>query len=142
MGVQAGRSTATSRSAPNRSGRSTSRRGSRISGICSSRLIGTASGTRPPTRGPWRYSKYRLLLFLLTGDPISVRVTESSIEGIQPGDDPRALSQVALDASGLIHTLNVLEGIAAEGKEWIRHQRRRADERLAELTATVRDLID
>ena len=145
-------------------------------------------------RGPWRYSRYRLLLFLLTddgvrqvnidldfegaeacgtqrlnyrfdavaavridgvatqqqtfeltlvnGDPISVRVTESSAETIQPGEDPVTLSKVALDASGLIHTLNVMEGIAAEGKEWIRHQRRRADERLADLTKTIRDLID
>ncbi|MEU4773950.1 hypothetical protein [Micromonospora sp. NPDC023644] len=144
-------------------------------------------------RGPWRYSRYRLLLFLLTDDgvrqvnidldfeegvahgtqrlnyrfdtvaavridgvatqqqtfeltlvngaPIRVRVTESSTDGIQPGEDPGALSRVALDASGLLHTLNVLEGIAAEGKQWIRHQRRRADERLSEVTATVAGLI-
>ncbi|MEV4625339.1 hypothetical protein AB0J90_03470 [Micromonospora sp. NPDC049523] len=145
-------------------------------------------------RGPWRYSKYRLLLFLLTddgvrqvnfdldfedgssrrtqrlnyrfdavaavridgvttqrqtfeltlvnGDPISVPVTESGNDELQPGEDPWILSQVALDASGLNHTLIVLEGIAAEGKEWIRHQRRRADDRLADLTVAVRDLID
>lgn len=145
-------------------------------------------------RGPWRYSRYRLLLFLLTndgvrqvdidldfekgssterqrlnyrfdavtavridgvasqrqtfeltlvnGEPISVRVTESSTDGIQPGEDPQTLSEVALDASGLKHTLNVLEGIAAEGKEWIRQQRRQADERLVDLTATIRGLID
>ncbi|MDT0529777.1 hypothetical protein RM555_12340 [Micromonospora sp. DSM 115977] len=144
-------------------------------------------------RGPWRYSRYRLLLFLLTadgvrqvnidldfeesvargtqrlnyrfdtvaavridgvatqqqtfeltlvnGDPIRVRVTESSTDGIQPGEDPGVLSRVALDASGLLHTLNVLEGIAAEGKQWIRHQHRRADERLSEVTATVTGLI-
>ncbi|MER5338467.1 hypothetical protein [Micromonospora sp. NPDC002717] len=118
-------------------------------------------------RGPWRYSRYRLLLFLLTDDgvrqvdidldfeagtwrgtqrlnyrfdavaavridgvaarhqtfelmlvngaPIRVRVAESMDEGIQPGEDVQALSQVTLDASGLTHTLTVLEGIAAEG---------------------------
>ncbi|GAB3152902.1 hypothetical protein GCM10027290_44640 [Micromonospora sonneratiae] len=145
-------------------------------------------------KGPWRYSSYRLLLFLLTDDgvrqvnidldfqdcsfhftqrlnyrfeavaavridgvasqqqifeltlvngaPINVRVTESGTEEIQPGEDPWSLSRVALDASGLLHTLNVMEGIAAEGKEWIRHQRRRADERLGELTATVNGLIN
>lgn len=145
-------------------------------------------------RGPWRYSRYRLLLFLLTedgvrqvhveldfenatsrctqrlnyrfdavaavridgvetqqqtlelslvnGEPIRVRVTEASTEQIQPGEDPWALSRIAVDASGLVHTLNILEGIAAEGKEWIRHQRQRADERLAELTTTIRKLID
>ncbi|MEO3929315.1 hypothetical protein ABGB07_36505 [Micromonosporaceae bacterium B7E4] len=144
--------------------------------------------------GPWRYSSYRLLLFLLTddgvrqvdidldfekcsanrtqrlnyrfdavaavrvhgtgeqqqtfeltlvnGEPISVRVTESHTEDSRQDEDPEMLSQVTLDASGLPRTLNVLEGIAAEGKEWIRHQRRRADERLADLTATVRNLID
>lgn len=144
-------------------------------------------------RGPWRYSRYRLLLFLLTddgvrqvdidldfqnasasrtqrlnyrfdavaavriqgvtgqrqtfeltlvnGEPISVPVTDSSAE-TPSGEDPRTLSQVTLDASGLVHTLNVLEGIAAEGKAWIRHQRRRADERLVEVAATVRGLLD
>lgn len=143
-------------------------------------------------RGPWRYSKYRLLLFLLTddgvrqvdidldfqkasasrtqrlnyrfeavaavrihgtasqqqtfeltlvnGEPISVRVAEVDAAS-SSGEDPWTLSQVTMDASGLAHTLNVLEGIAAEGKEWIRHQRRRADERLIDLTATVRGLL-
>ncbi|MER7007692.1 hypothetical protein ABT297_32255 [Dactylosporangium sp. NPDC000555] len=80
-------------------------------------------------------------LILVNGEPISVRVTESSAETLQPGEDPWTLSAVAVDASGLPHTLNVLEGIAAEGKEWIKHQHRRADDRLAELDATVRDLI-
>ncbi|SCE98443.1 hypothetical protein GA0074696_2050 [Micromonospora purpureochromogenes] len=144
--------------------------------------------------GPWRYSRYRLLLFLLTddgvrqvnidldfkdggyrtmqrlnyrfdavaavridgpetqqqtfeltlfnGEPISVRVTESITDGVQPDEDALMLAKVSLDASGLVHTLNVLEGIAAEGKEWVRHQRQRADDRLAGLTATIKDLID
>ncbi|MGX7675611.1 hypothetical protein [Plantactinospora sp. DSM 117369] len=81
-------------------------------------------------------------LTLVNGEPISVRVTESHTEDPRQDEDPEMLSQVTLDASGLPRTLNVLEGIAAEGKEWIRHQRRRADERLADLTATVRNLID
>lgn len=144
-------------------------------------------------RGPWRYTRYRLLLFLLTDDgvrqvdidldverasshetqrlnyrfdavaavrvhglasqqqrfeltlfngaPISVPVTESNAETLTPGEDLWTLSRVSLDASGLTHTLNVLEGIAAEGKEWIRHQHRRADERLGGITATVRGLL-
>jgi hypothetical protein len=49
---------------------------------------------------------------------------------------------VALDASGLPRTLNVLEGIAAEGKEWIKRRRDRADTRLEELTPTIADLLD
>jgi hypothetical protein len=144
--------------------------------------------------GPWRYSRYRLLLFLLTddgvrqvtidldfetadfrtterlnyrfeavaavridgvaaqqqtfeltlfnGEPISVRVTEANAEGSQPGEDPSRLAELALDASGLAHTLHVLEGIAAEGKEWVRHRRRRADERLADLAEILRDLLE
>ncbi|WP_434742233.1 hypothetical protein [Micromonospora sp. SH-82] len=70
-------------------------------------------------------------LTLVNGAPITVDVTESSDENLQPGEDSKTLSDVALDASGLSPTLHVLEGIAAEGKEWIRHQRKRADERLA-----------
>ncbi|MGW4295587.1 hypothetical protein ACWEH1_21405 [Micromonospora chersina] len=144
--------------------------------------------------GPWRYSRYRLLLFLLTddgvrqvnidldfqasaisttqrlnyrfdavaavridgmaeqqqtfeltlfnGEPISVQVAESNAEGIQPDEDPSMLAALSLDASGLMHTLHVLEGIAAEGKEWVRHRRQRADERIADLTGTLRDLLD
>lgn len=148
-------------------------------------------------RGPWRYSKYRLLLFLLTddgvrqvdidldfkagtsrvtqrlnyrfdavaavgvkgvatqqqsfelmlvnGDPISVRVTEPITDDDLPDDsdeDPHKLSQIALDASGITHTLGILEGIAAEGKKWISNQRARTDKRLETLLTNVRDFID
>lgn len=138
--------------------------------------------------GPWRYSKYQMVLFLLTedgvrqltvhvdfesadsriterltyrfdqvtsvrvvgmatqrqtfeltlvnGSPVAMTVTEAAGE-LEPGEDPVKLSQVSLDASGLPHTLNILEGIAAEGKEWVRHQRRRTDQRIADLTQTL-----
>lgn len=144
--------------------------------------------------GPWRYSRYRLLLFLLTddgvrqvdialdfeaatfhptqrlnyrfdavaavridgiaaqrptfeltlfnGEPISVRVAESDTEEIQHREDPTRITELSLDASGLSRTLHVLEGIAAEGKQWVRNQRRRADDRLANLASTLRGLID
>jgi hypothetical protein len=143
--------------------------------------------------GPWRYSCYRLLLFLLTddgvrqvnidldfqagthrvtqrlnyrfdavaavridstaqrqtfeltlvnGDPLSVRVTEANAEGIRPGEDQSRLAELSLDASGLSHTLHILEGIAAEGKEWVKHRRRRADERISDLAKTLRDLTE
>lgn len=126
--------------------------------------------------GPWRYSKYQLLVFLLTpdgvrqiqadvefkdgklrerqrisfgfdavtavtfsvddkyrrtfelglenGQSISVVVTEPSTDMIQAGEDPEALSETALDATSLANTLRVLEGVAAEGKEWIRERGR------------------
>lgn len=144
--------------------------------------------------GPWRYSRYRLLLFMLTddgvrqvnldldfesathrtaqrlnyrfdavaavridglaakrptfeltlfnGEPISVRMTEPDAEVIQHDEDPTRITELSLDASGLSHTLHVLEGIAAEGKEWVRHQRRRADDKLTDLAGTLRGLID
>lgn len=133
-------------------------------------------------QGPWRYSRYRLLLFLLTddgvrqvdvdldletatsritqrlnyrfdavaavridgiatqqqtfeltlvnGEPITVRVNDADIETLQPDEDATTIAEVSLDATGLSHTLHVLEGVAAEGKEWIKHRRRSADERL------------
>jgi hypothetical protein len=144
--------------------------------------------------GPWRYSQYRLLLFLLTddgvrqvdielnfetatsritqrlnyrfeavaavrirgvigqrqtfeltlinGEPISLAVSESDHEAPQHDEDPTKITELSLDASGLSHTLHVLEGIAAEGKEWVRRRRHRADDRLAKLAAAVRRLID
>ncbi|SCE99482.1 hypothetical protein [Micromonospora mirobrigensis] len=145
-------------------------------------------------RGPWRYSRYQLLLFLLTddgvrqvdidldfkavtdqttqrlnyrfdavaavridgiatqrqtfeltlvnGEPLSVRVSDPDSESEPHTDDPTKVTELSLDASGLPHTLHVLEGVAAEGKEWVKHRRRRADARLAKLSKTTRDLID
>lgn len=145
-------------------------------------------------RGPWRYNRYRLLLFLLTddgvrqvnidldfeaatsritqrlnyrfdavaavridgiatqqqtfeltlfnGEPISIRLGEADSKTLKHDEDPTKITELSLDAAGLSHTLHVLEGIAAEGKEWARHQRRRADDRLANLASTVRGLVD
>ena len=143
------------------------------------------------SKGPWRYSRYKLLLFLLTKDGVrQVTVTldfetmdfgdqqrltyqynsvvaahvvdarsgekklsltltnnprdELTITGEWPGmpefgDDDRIASQVSLDASGLERTLHVLEGIAAEGKEWITHENRRERAGLRRLTAAMED---
>lgn len=152
---------------------------------------GSCKRARYPS-GPWRYSRYRLLLFLLTddgvrqvdidldfehstsrttqrlnyrfdavaavrvsgmaarrhtfeltlfnGDPVSVTVAEAHLATVE-GDDQTRITELSLDASGLHQTLHVLEGIAAEGKEWVRHRRRRASERLDDLAGTVRGLI-
>ncbi|MEV4122579.1 hypothetical protein [Micromonospora sp. NPDC049645] len=141
------------------------------------------------SKGPWRYSRYKLLLFLLTKDGVrQVTVTldfetmelgdqqrltyqynsvvaahvvdarngekklsltltnnprdELTITGEWPGmpelgDDDRIASQVSLDASGLDRTLHVLEGIAAEGKEWITHETRREHAGLRRLVAAM-----
>ncbi|MFG2061025.1 hypothetical protein ACGFIK_06350 [Micromonospora sp. NPDC048871] len=145
-------------------------------------------------QGPWRYSRYRLLLFLLTddgvrqanidldfetaashttqrlnyrfdavaavridgiatgqqtfeltlvnGEPISIRVSERDNEALQHDEDATKIAELSLDAAGLNHTLHVLEGVAAEGKEWIKHRRRRADERLTNLAGSLQGLLD
>jgi hypothetical protein len=151
----------------------------------------TASTVRARVRsGPWRYAKYRLLVFLLTtdgvrqltvkldfrkgtfhdrhrtnyryeavaavrvshadndertfelalvnGQEISVQVIGPGMEELQQGENPGAVSEVTLDAAGLYHTLNVLEGIAAEGKEWIGHEHRRGEARTNNLTTALR----
>ncbi|WFE96538.1 hypothetical protein [Micromonospora sp. WMMD987] len=145
-------------------------------------------------QGPWRYSRYRLLLFLLTddgvrqvnidldfeasasrttqrlnyrfdavaavridgiatrqqtfeltlfnGEPISIRVSDPDNGTLQQDESPTKIAELSLDAAGLSHTLHVLEGVAAEGKEWVRHRRDRADERLANLASAIPGLVD
>ncbi|SCL72890.1 hypothetical protein [Micromonospora peucetia] len=145
-------------------------------------------------QGPWRYSRYRLLLFLLTddgvrqasidldfetatprtnqrlnyrfdavaavridgiatqqqtfeltlfnGNPISILVSAPDNESLQDDENPTKIAELSLDAAGLSHTLHVLEGVAAEGKEWVKHRRNRADERLTNIAKTTRRLLD
>jgi hypothetical protein len=120
------------------------------------------------TNGPWRYTHYRLLVFLLTSDGVRQLTTELAFEDAafrrwertnyrydavaavqvsvgdeeanefhlflvngtdiqvtvtengRPGadEDPQVLADGAEDATGLRHTLFVLEGVAAEGRRW------------------------
>ncbi|GGK91811.1 hypothetical protein Sme01_54180 [Sphaerisporangium melleum] len=140
--------------------------------------------------GPWRYSKYKILLFLLTkdgvrqltvhldfqkaifrsrartnyrydaftsvqvaetdngenvfeltltnGDPIKVKVTDPPTDVTQKEDkDPQGASQVTLSTAGLGNALHVLEGVAAEGKEWMALERQREKVPLAEMSKAV-----
>ncbi|GAA4588456.1 hypothetical protein BJY16_008569 [Actinoplanes octamycinicus] len=145
-------------------------------------------------RGPWRYSRYRMLLFLLTGEgvrqvtidldfeegdsrrtqrlnyrfdtvaavrvegaegqrqtfeltlfngePVRVPVSVPADDEMPADEDEASVSRLALDASGLPQTFDVLEGIAAEGKEWIQGKRNRTRDRLNDLAATIRDLLE
>ncbi|GLW12773.1 hypothetical protein Misp01_79010 [Microtetraspora sp. NBRC 13810] len=68
-------------------------------------------------------------LAIVDGQKISVQVMDPGTEVLQEGETPGAVSEVTLDASGLHYTLHVLEGIAAEGKEWLEHENRRGGER-------------
>ncbi|MFD8527595.1 hypothetical protein ACFV0L_09305 [Streptosporangium canum] len=60
-------------------------------------------------------------LTLVNGEDVRLRVLEPVMEELQQGEIPGAVSEATLDASGIHHTLHILEGIAAEGKEWIRN---------------------
>jgi hypothetical protein len=66
-------------------------------------------------------------LTLVNGDPISVVVMDLRPGDIRPGEDEDSLSEAAFDAASVANTLHVLEGIAAEGKRWVR-ERERLDE--------------
>ncbi|GLY32537.1 hypothetical protein Kisp02_59020 [Kineosporia sp. NBRC 101731] len=140
--------------------------------------------------GPWRYTRYRLLVFLITHEGVrqvstelefaeavfskekrtnysfgtvsSVYVAEGDsghemfelrlldgqkfdipVDGagvgdeVDPEDTPGVVSKVTFDAAGLNNTLHVLEGIAAEGKEWVNLEKSRGKERMAELLAVM-----
>ncbi|GAA1989883.1 hypothetical protein GCM10009799_14620 [Nocardiopsis rhodophaea] len=65
-----------------------------------------------------------LKLTLMNGDPKSTVVTEPEAGQPDPGEDPRAISKISIDAAGFGHTLRILEGIAAEGKSWLDRDRR------------------
>ncbi|MCL7459646.1 hypothetical protein ABT235_05405 [Micromonospora echinofusca] len=60
----------------------------------------------------------------------------------EPNNDPRSITDLTVDASGLHQTLHVLEGVAAEGKDWVRLRREQADNRLAELSRRTGGLLD
>ncbi|MUL41952.1 hypothetical protein FZ103_12335 [Streptomonospora sp. PA3] len=74
-----------------------------------------------------RYSEtdafsYTLTLILNNGPTRNIRVTAPEYAQPELNEDLadlEALSRINLDAAGFAHTLHILEGIAAEGKEWI-----------------------
>jgi hypothetical protein len=58
-------------------------------------------------------------LSLTNGPARKVRITEPVQSEPDTGEDPAEFSEINQDASGFHHALHILEGIAAEGKEWI-----------------------
>jgi len=69
---------------------------------------------------------YKLTLTLMNGAPQKIEVTDPGVadstgeEGpAGSGESPAARSALNLDAAGFGHALHILEGIAAEGKEWL-----------------------
>ncbi len=130
--------------------------------------------------GPWRYTQYKVLVFLLTedgirqatfdlrtrdgdvrpldrrsyrydsiasvqasvprgdyqqtfdlhlvnGQTISFRVADPIAQWSPDDTDAEALSNATQDATGLRNTLRILEGVAADGKEWIARETQTQD---------------
>lgn len=64
--------------------------------------------------------RYTLDLTLTNGPVRNIRVTDPEPNQGSSGEQLDALSQINLEAAGFTHTLHILEGIAADGKTWIR----------------------
>lgn len=83
-------------------------------------------------------SSYTLELTLTNGPTRNIRVTDPEMRQPNHDENPTPLSDINLDASdinldaaGFTHTLRILEGIAAEGKNWISrdpHTNRNSDD--------------
>ena len=84
----------------------------------------------------------KLELTLVNGEPISLPLIEPSTPQSMDDVDSESFFDVTLDAAGLSNTLHVLEGIAAEGKGWIVHERLRGKDRIAALKVAVEDLLE
>jgi hypothetical protein len=52
-------------------------------------------------------------------------------------EDPERLFELALDTSGVAAALRVLEAVAAEGREWIEHERLRRSRRIQDFQRTM-----
>jgi hypothetical protein len=84
----------------------------RYDAVASAHVSLTRSGPPKP------HILQKITLTLVNGDPISVIVVDLDPEDIRQGEDEDSLSEAALDAASVANTLQVLEGIAAEGKGW------------------------
>ena len=51
---------------------------------------------------------------------IHVNAREAVLPVPDTDEDPETFAKVNLDTTGFAHTLHILEGIAAEGKEWMK----------------------
>jgi hypothetical protein len=62
---------------------------------------------------------YTLKLTLMNGPARKIHVIDPDVHQVEFDENPATLSKINLDAAGFMHTLHILEGIAAEGKGWI-----------------------
>lgn len=62
----------------------------------------------------------KLELTLFNGPSRTIRVVDAELRGAGDAEDEENPSETSLDSAGFAHTLHILEGIAAEGKNWIK----------------------
>jgi hypothetical protein len=62
---------------------------------------------------------YTLELTLTNGPVQNIRIVDPNDQQPDPGENSRTFSRINLDTAGFAHALHILEGIAAEGRNWI-----------------------
>ncbi|WP_181860997.1 hypothetical protein [Streptomyces diacarni] len=62
---------------------------------------------------------YDLELVLTNGPARKIRVKDADAHQLAPDESAREISEISLSAAGFTHTFRLLEGIAADGKDWI-----------------------
>ncbi len=62
---------------------------------------------------------YTLELTLMNGPTRDIRVTDPETRQLDAEENLVTFAKMNLDAAGFVHTLHILEGIAADGKGWI-----------------------
>ncbi|MEV6848593.1 hypothetical protein [Actinoplanes sp. NPDC051411] len=73
----------------------------------------------------------------MSGYRLEVPVTGSRDERAGKGETPGTVTDLTVDAAGLRNTLHILEGVAAEGKDWVVHEYRRGGDRIRRLRRAV-----
>ncbi|MDQ7802357.1 hypothetical protein Q5425_01345 [Amycolatopsis sp. A133] len=63
---------------------------------------------------------YSMELVLMNGEPQNIDITDHESSEAASDESPLALAKMSLEAAGFTNTLHILEGIAAEGKNWIK----------------------
>jgi hypothetical protein len=66
--------------------------------------------------------EYTIELTLSNGPTRPIRVTEPVTIEEGSADDPVDVARMDRDATGFTHALHILEGIAAEGRDWINRE--------------------
>ena len=70
--------------------------------------------------GYQRSATQKFQLALMNGQKIQMKTTESAPDELTEDETAASVANRTQDAGGLQHTIHILEGVAADGKNWIR----------------------